>query len=88
MASERLKAPGKGCPDRYMACHDHCERYKRYKDELRKEKDYTFNKTAHVLGHSAIGARYPKNGTDIFKKVSNKNHGRYRGEDKKDSHKH
>ena len=39
-----LKAPCKDCPDRYLGCHDHCDKFKEFRrnqDEfkrLRKEK--------------------------------------------------
>ena len=29
-----MLAPCKDCNDRYIACHDHCERYKAWKQEF------------------------------------------------------
>lgn len=31
-----LKAPCKECTDRYLACHDHCEKYREYDAERKK----------------------------------------------------
>ena len=28
-----MNAPCKDCPDRHTACHDHCEKYKAWKEE-------------------------------------------------------
>ena len=28
------KSPCKDCPDRYPACHDHCERYLSFREQL------------------------------------------------------
>lgn len=28
-----MKAPCKGCPDRYPACHDHCKKYGEWRAE-------------------------------------------------------
>lgn len=37
-------APCKGCVDRHTACHDHCGKYAKWKEEYRKasaaEKEY------------------------------------------------
>ena len=34
-----LKAPCKNCPDRSLGCHDHCEKYKAYKQEHKELND-------------------------------------------------
>ena len=31
--------PCKNCPNRYLACHDHCEKYKAIKAQEQKYKD-------------------------------------------------
>ena len=31
-------APCKGCPDRYLGCHDRCERFNKWKDRLHERK--------------------------------------------------
>lgn len=33
-----MTPPCKDCPDRYIACHDHCEKYKTWKTNLAEEK--------------------------------------------------
>lgn len=33
-----IQSPCKDCPDRHTACHDECEKYKRYKHELQEQK--------------------------------------------------
>ena len=33
------KAPCKNCPDRYLGCHDHCEKYKEFDDERKRIRD-------------------------------------------------
>lgn len=35
----------KGCPDRHEACHDHCERYRAWKQEREAEQSYTYDMT-------------------------------------------
>ena len=30
----RFKPPCKDCPDRHTACHDSCEKYKKYRAEI------------------------------------------------------
>ena len=32
------KMPCKGCKDRYRACHDSCEEYKKYAEEMHKKR--------------------------------------------------
>lgn len=34
----------KDCPGRKPACHDKCEKYREWKQELEKEKEYTRKK--------------------------------------------
>ncbi len=34
----RNEAPCKGCADRHTACHDHCEKYAKWKAEVHKAK--------------------------------------------------
>lgn len=34
-----MKAPCKDCPDRHLACHDHCERYQAFKEWNDKRLD-------------------------------------------------
>ena len=38
-ATTRIVSPCKGCADRYPACHDHCERFKEYKEIREKENE-------------------------------------------------
>ena len=45
-----LKAPCKNCNDRYLGCHDHCEKYgefdaerKRIHDLVTKQKQTTYD---------------------------------------------
>lgn len=35
----KMNAPCKGCDKRYPACHDHCEDYKAYKEQLATVKE-------------------------------------------------
>ena len=34
-----LKAPCKNCNDRYLACHDHCEKYKEFDAERKRVQE-------------------------------------------------
>jgi len=34
-----LKAPCKDCPDRYLGCHDHCEKFKKYAEERKRLRE-------------------------------------------------
>lgn len=34
-----LKPPCKDCPDRHLACHDHCEKYKAFDAERKRIHD-------------------------------------------------
>ena len=34
-----MKAPCKDCPDRYLGCHDHCEKYKEFDAERKRIHD-------------------------------------------------
>jgi hypothetical protein len=34
-----LKAPCKDCPDRYLGCQDHCEKFKEYAVEHKRVRD-------------------------------------------------
>lgn len=31
-----MTAPCKNCKDRYLGCHDHCDKYKAFKEEIKK----------------------------------------------------
>ena len=63
-------APCKDCPDRYLNCHDQCEKYKEYKEELDRvreirNKEYEKNSCSYESvmrakqqGHADIKALY------------------------------
>ena len=34
-----LKAPCKNCPDRYLGCHDHCEKYREFDEERKRIRE-------------------------------------------------
>ena len=34
-----LKAPCKDCPDRYLGCHDHCDKFKEYDVERKRIRE-------------------------------------------------
>ena len=36
----RVKSPCINCEDRELACHDRCEKYKKFKDELKEIQDW------------------------------------------------
>jgi hypothetical protein len=36
--------PCKDCTDRHRACHDHCEKFKAWKDDEHKKKQYLKDK--------------------------------------------
>ncbi len=42
--NDRIKAPCKDCKERYLNCHDKCEKYKAYRLELEKAKE-AYNKS-------------------------------------------
>lgn len=44
------KAICKGCPDRELACHDHCLRYQRWRLEHEAERQYTYEMT-HTMSY-------------------------------------
>lgn len=35
----------KDCPDRHLACHDHCLRYQRWRLDHEAERQYTYDMT-------------------------------------------
>lgn len=35
-----MMPPCKDCPDRYTACHDHCEKYQKWKEDRAAEKKF------------------------------------------------
>lgn len=37
--TSREVAPCRNCADRHTACHDHCERFKKYKEIREKENE-------------------------------------------------
>lgn len=37
-----LKAPCKDCPDRYLGCHDHCDKYKAFDVERKAIQEQRF----------------------------------------------
>ena len=40
-AGKNVPCPCKGCSDRHCACSDTCPKYKEYRAELEKQKQYT-----------------------------------------------
>lgn len=34
-----MNAPCKDCPDRHIACHDHCQKYQEWKKAFREAKE-------------------------------------------------
>ena len=40
-AGRNISCPCKGCADRHCACSDTCPKYKEYKAEIEKQKEYT-----------------------------------------------
>ena len=40
-AGKNVPCPCKGCEERHCACSDTCPKYKEYKAELEKQKEYT-----------------------------------------------
>ena len=49
------KPPCKDCPDRHLACHDKCEKYKEWKDYL------TETKTKEKLDHRSYRSKATDN---------------------------
>lgn len=41
-AGRNVPCPCKGCEERHCACSDTCPKYKEYRAELEKQKEYTF----------------------------------------------
>ena len=44
-----IKAPCKGCTERYSACHDDCDRYKAFQAECLKSNEYNREKNAILI---------------------------------------
>lgn len=47
-----IKAPCKGCNERYSACHDDCDRYKAFQAECKKSNEYNREKNALLISES------------------------------------
>lgn len=59
--NRRVKSPCLNCEDRELACHDRCERYKKFKEELQVIKDW--RKKTENFEHDDYKLReWPKNG--------------------------
>ena len=43
MPGPNAKQPCLGCEERYQACHDYCEAYKEYAEEIRKKRIFVIN---------------------------------------------
>ena len=68
-----IKAPCKGCTERYSACHDECEKYKAYRAEQLKSNEY--NQQMNIYTISEHGRR------NIWRNMRGKP-GRHRKSDK------
>ena len=68
-----IKAPCKGCTERYSACHDECEKYKVYRAEQLKSNEY--NQQMNIYTISEHGRR------NIWRNMRGKP-GRHRKSDK------
>ena len=68
-----IKAPCKGCTERYSACHDECEKYKAYRAEQLKSNEY--NQKMNIYTISEHGRR------NIWRNMRGKP-GRHRKSDK------
>lgn len=63
---DSIKAPCKGCSERHLYCHDSCEKYKRWKEEIRKSKKYIESK------RNPPGSEYFKIKKSIMKHIKSK----------------
>ena len=50
-----LKAPCKECMVRYLACHDHCEKYKEFDEKRQRIRE--FNKKDKQTTYDYYGVR-------------------------------
>lgn len=62
-----MVGPCKDCPDRHLACHDHCEKYQAYKAKNNKRLEEQHIQGA-IDGARAENTRYTKYVTQGRKK--------------------
>ena len=55
-----MNAPCKGCPDRYPACHDHCERYQAFHAERVRIREGRLGRSECVFSDRAKKAERAK----------------------------
>lgn len=67
-------SPCKDCPDRYPGCHDSCEKYKCWKDELAAvKKDLRLKNSSHLYNYAAkqrVWRSYRRDNSHAYKKFS------------------
>lgn len=47
-----MTCPCRGCPDRYEACHDYCDRYKAWKAPIQAQYENRKIEMLHVLSRN------------------------------------